>query len=73
MPLHERPPPRNPLPTPLPPSRASKAALNAISTTLARDLAPSGVEVVAMHPGYVRTQLSGACACHWSGRGEWGQ
>ncbi|PNW76340.1 hypothetical protein CHLRE_12g549852v5 [Chlamydomonas reinhardtii] len=39
--------------------RASKAALNAISTTLARDLAPSGVEVVAMHPGYVRTQLSG--------------
>ncbi|KAG2438435.1 hypothetical protein HYH02_010890 [Chlamydomonas schloesseri] len=39
--------------------RASKAALNVISTTLARDLAPSGVEVVALHPGYVRTELSG--------------
>ncbi|KAG2484047.1 hypothetical protein HYH03_017137 [Edaphochlamys debaryana] len=39
--------------------RASKAALNVISTTFARDLAPAGVETVLLHPGYVRTQLSG--------------
>ncbi|GIL73427.1 hypothetical protein Vretimale_17582 [Volvox reticuliferus] len=41
------------------PYRASKAALNVISTTLARDLAPQGIEVVALHPGYVQTDMTG--------------
>ncbi|GLI64569.1 hypothetical protein VaNZ11_007890 [Volvox africanus] len=41
------------------PYRASKAALNVISTTLARDLAAQGIEVVALHPGYVKTDMTG--------------
>jgi NAD(P)-dependent dehydrogenase (short-subunit alcohol dehydrogenase family) len=43
--------------------RASKAALNMIGVNLARDLAPRGVAVGILHPGYVRTQMT-------QGRGE---
>ncbi len=37
--------------------RASKAALNSISKSMAMDLKDSGVVVVIMHPGYVKTGL----------------
>jgi len=37
--------------------RASKAALNSISKSLAVDLQPKGVVVVVMHPGYVKTAI----------------
>ncbi|EFJ39391.1 hypothetical protein VOLCADRAFT_108651, partial [Volvox carteri f. nagariensis] len=37
---------------------ASKAALNVMTTTLARDLAPQGIQVVALHPGYVKTDMT---------------
>jgi NAD(P)-dependent dehydrogenase (short-subunit alcohol dehydrogenase family) len=39
--------------------RASKAALNAIGKSLALDLAPRGVSVVLLHPGYVATDMVG--------------
>lgn len=39
--------------------RASKAALNAIGKSLAIDLAPRGVSVVLLHPGYVATDMVG--------------
>jgi NAD(P)-dependent dehydrogenase (short-subunit alcohol dehydrogenase family) len=39
--------------------RMSKAALNAAGMSLARDLAPSGVAVAIIHPGYVRTEMTG--------------
>ena len=45
--------------------RMSKAAVNAAGMSLALDLAPAGVAVVLLHPGYVRTQMTG-------GRGNWG-
>lgn len=39
--------------------RASKAALNAIGKSLAIDLAPRGIAVVLLHPGYVATDMVG--------------
>ncbi|MBY6063414.1 SDR family oxidoreductase [Pseudidiomarina sediminum] len=37
--------------------RMSKAALNAAGVSLARDLAPAGVAVGLLHPGYVQTDM----------------
>ena len=39
--------------------RMSKAALNAAGVSLAHDLRPRGVAVVILHPGSVRTELTG--------------
>ena len=39
--------------------RMSKAALNAAGVSMARDLAPRGVAVVILHPGAVRTGMTG--------------
>ncbi len=39
--------------------RMSKAALNAAGASLAHDLAPRGVAVVMLHPGSVRTEMTG--------------
>ena len=39
--------------------RMSKAALNAAGGSLAIDLAPRGIAVVLLHPGYVRTGMTG--------------
>ena len=39
--------------------RMSKAALNAAGMSMARDLAPSGIAVAILHPGYVRTDMTG--------------
>ena len=39
--------------------RMSKAALNAAGMSLARDLASSGIAVAILHPGYVRTDMTG--------------
>jgi NAD(P)-dependent dehydrogenase (short-subunit alcohol dehydrogenase family) len=38
--------------------RMSKAALNAAGVSLARDLAPRGVSVALLHPGWVRTDMT---------------
>jgi len=38
--------------------RMSKAALNAAGVSLARDLAPHGIAVAILHPGYVRTDMT---------------
>jgi NAD(P)-dependent dehydrogenase (short-subunit alcohol dehydrogenase family) len=38
--------------------RASKAAANAVGKSLAVDLAPDGVAVALLHPGYVRTAMT---------------
>ena len=38
-------------------SRASKAAVNAIGKSLAVDLAPRGIAVFLLHPGYVATDM----------------
>jgi NAD(P)-dependent dehydrogenase (short-subunit alcohol dehydrogenase family) len=37
----------------------SKAALNAAGRSMAHDLAPRGVSVVMLHPGFVQTPLTG--------------
>jgi len=39
--------------------RMSKAALNAAAVSLARDLRGDGVAVAILHPGYVKTEMTG--------------
>lgn len=39
--------------------RASKAALNMFGVSLAHDLKSRGISVVILHPGYVRTEMTG--------------
>ena len=39
--------------------RASKAALNAFSKSLAIDLKPKGVAIALLHPGFVQTRMVG--------------
>lgn len=39
--------------------RMSKAALNAAGKSLAHDLSPLGVAVAILHPGYVKTEMTG--------------
>ncbi|ADR35677.1 short-chain dehydrogenase/reductase SDR [Oceanithermus profundus DSM 14977] len=39
--------------------RSSKAALNMVTRVLAAELAPRGVRVNAVHPGWIRTRMGG--------------
>lgn len=40
--------------------RSSKAALNMLTKSLANDLAPRGVTIISMAPGWTRTDMGGA-------------
>ena len=42
--------------------RTSKTALNMVSANLARDLAGDGIKVLALHPGWVQTDMGGKSA-----------
>lgn len=42
--------------------RASKAALNMVTMSLAQDLKADGVTVIALHPGWVKTRMGGPSA-----------
>jgi len=39
--------------------RVSKTAVNMIGVNLAHDLKPQGIAVILLHPGYVRTDMTG--------------
>ena len=41
------------------PYRTSKAALNMVTRSLSIDLAPFGIGVLSIHPGWVRTDMGG--------------
>jgi len=40
--------------------RMSKAAVNMLGANLAHDLAPRGIHVAVLHPGFVRTDMTGS-------------
>jgi NAD(P)-dependent dehydrogenase (short-subunit alcohol dehydrogenase family) len=42
--------------------RASKAAVNAVARAAAIELAPRGVRIVVVHPGWVKTDMGGSQA-----------
>jgi NAD(P)-dependent dehydrogenase (short-subunit alcohol dehydrogenase family) len=44
------------------PYRASKAALNAVMKSMAIDLAPQNITAIALHPGWVKTDMGGPTA-----------
>jgi NAD(P)-dependent dehydrogenase (short-subunit alcohol dehydrogenase family) len=39
--------------------RSSKAALNAVTQSLAFDYTPKGISVIVLHPGWVKTKMAG--------------
>ena len=39
--------------------RISKAGVNMVGANLAHDLAPRGIHVVVLHPGFIRTEMTG--------------
>lgn len=39
--------------------RSSKAALNAVVKSLSVDLAPQGIKILSLHPGWVHTEMGG--------------